>query len=112
MVQYYLLPAEELAMRDLVNPMCEAFPRVASCTYWKYGGGGRQTGLSALCILALNIIIDKIYLVLWFWFIILSLFGGFRVVCRFFQLMSPDIRYGMMRLKMHRYLYKEKYSVS
>lgn len=42
--RYYNMPAEETNMQGYLNPMCEAFPRVASCTYWKYGSGGRQTG--------------------------------------------------------------------
>ena len=89
-------------MRGILNPMCEVFPRVASCTYWKFGGGGRQTGLDALCILALNIVIDKIYLVLWFWFVILGIFGSVRVGCRVFQIAFSDIRYFLMQMKMHR----------
>ena len=102
-VRFYQVPAEEAVMRGILNPMCEVFPRVASCTYWKYGSGGRQTGLDALCILALNIVIDKIYLVLWFWFVILGVFGGFRVGCRAFQIIFSDIRYFLMQMKMHRY---------
>ncbi len=101
-IRFYRVPAEEAVMSDIVNPMCEVFPRVASCTYWKYGGGGRQTGLNALCILALNIVIDKIFLVLWFWFIILGTFGIIRVGCRLFQIIFSDIRYFLMKMKMHR----------
>ena len=41
--RYYNLPAEESAMAQIKNPMCEVFPRVASCTYWRYGSGGGQT---------------------------------------------------------------------
>ena len=63
----FQLPEEETAHAHMVNPMCEVFPRVVSCTYFRFGSGGRQTSVSALCILALNIVIDKIYLVLWFW---------------------------------------------
>jgi hypothetical protein len=32
---------------------------VASCTYFRYGKGGRQEALQALCILALNIVIGR-----------------------------------------------------
>lgn len=42
--RYYQLPPEETSMQGFLNPMCEAFPRVASCTYWQYGSGGRQIG--------------------------------------------------------------------
>ena len=57
--RYYSLPEEEIRILDLPNPMCESFPRVASCTFWKYGSGGRPVGHQAICILSLNIVIDK-----------------------------------------------------
>ena len=87
--------------------MCEAFPRVASCTYYQYGAGGRQTALNALCILGLNIIIDKVYLVLWFWYIILILCGLARLCVRMCQL-SPQFRYRQMGMRMHRYFKKNE----
>ena len=65
-IHYYNLPPEERSLTQGFNPMCEAFPRVASCTFWKYGTGGKPVGHNAICILALNMVIDKIYLVLWF----------------------------------------------
>ena len=42
-VLYYSLPSEEINMMGILNPMCEAFPRVASCTFHKYGTGGLPT---------------------------------------------------------------------
>ena len=44
-VHYYSLPAEEIDIWNIKNPMCEAFPRVASCTFHRYGTGGRQEGM-------------------------------------------------------------------
>ena len=32
----------------------------ASCDYWRWGSGGRQESINAICILALNIINDKV----------------------------------------------------
>ncbi len=66
-----------------------------------------RTDVSAMCILALNIVIDKIYLMLWVWFVIVSILGGIRVVCRVFQVASPYIRYFLMKMKMHRYTRNE-----
>ena len=80
--RFYSLPPEEIMLADSRNPMCEAFPRVASCTYYQYGAGGRQSALNALCILGLNIIIDKVYLILWFWYIVLILCGLARLIIR------------------------------
>lgn len=57
-----------------------------------------------MCILSLNIIIDKIYLVLWFWFVVLGVLGGIRVGCRIVQIASPRMRYYLMKIKMHRFV--------
>ena len=32
----------------------------ASCDYWRFGAGGRQENINAICILNLNIINDKV----------------------------------------------------
>lgn len=54
---YYNHPPEE---RDMVNPMCETFPRIAACNYVRYGSGGGQETKNAICILGLNMINDKV----------------------------------------------------
>ena len=33
---------------------------LASCDYWRYGAGGRQENINAICILNLNVINDKV----------------------------------------------------
>jgi len=40
--------------------MCYTFPRIASCEYYRFGSGGGQDKISALCILGLNIVNDKV----------------------------------------------------
>ena len=42
------------------NPMCYAFPRIASCEYYRFGSAGGQEKINALCILGLNLINDKV----------------------------------------------------
>ena len=56
---YYRLPEEE--QREMKNPMCDTFPRIASCDYWRWGSGGRQENINAICVLALNMINDKVW---------------------------------------------------
>ena len=136
--KFYSLPPEELLLDDARNPMCEAFPRVttfikdhkvslkicqvASCTYYQYGSGGRQVSLNALCILGLNIIMDKVYLVLWYWYIFLIICGIARIIIRLILTphtynvqeksnryifracqVSQKFRFQQMELRMHRY---------
>ena len=42
------------------NPMCDTFPRVARCDLRQFGSGGGQENINAICILALNVINDKV----------------------------------------------------
>ncbi len=105
---YYQLPPEEQRIMSRTNPMCYVFPRIAACNYYRfvkfyivvimghfikpcsfcrYGTGGRQEALSAICILALNIINDKIFLVLWWWFFFLFFIGLSRLLFRIIQVM-------------------------
>ena len=62
--EYFSLPEEEREMeingKTISNPMCNTFPRIASCEYHSFGSGGQDQTVSAICILALNIINDKV----------------------------------------------------
>ena len=49
-------------------------------------------------------VIDKIYLVLWYWYLIVAILGTIRIICRLFQMASGNIRYWLMKIKMHRYV--------
>jgi len=96
-------PPEENKLAGRYNPMCEAFPRVASCNYYQYGAAGGQSKLNALCILALNVIIDKIYLILWAWYAVLITLGVVRMIERVLQFLFGCVRYQLMKFRMHRY---------
>ncbi|KAI4501259.1 hypothetical protein M0802_003632 [Mischocyttarus mexicanus] len=55
-----------------MEPLDIVFPKVTKCTFRKYGSTGTIQTHDALCVMALNIINEKIYIFLWYWFIILS----------------------------------------
>jgi len=104
---YYSLPPEERVMQNL-NPMCEAFPRIASCDFVRYGSGGEQEKKNALCILGLNMINDKIFLVVWFWYFFLLIVGVFRLCYRIVTVSFWKIRYRLIRWKIRRYFKKDE----
>ena len=83
--------------------MCDAFPRVASCDYWRWGSGGQQENINAICILALNMINDKVFLILWWWFLFLAVIGAVRLVYRAAQILSSGLRFQLINLRMNRY---------
>ena len=50
----------ELFDNIIKNPLCDTFPRVASCDFWQFGSAGKPENINAICILALNVINDKV----------------------------------------------------
>jgi len=106
---YYSLPPEE-QKKFSSNPMCTAFPRIASCNYHRFGTAGEQGNLNAICILALNIINDKVFLVLWWWFLVLVFLGVIRIVFRIVQINSAKLRFSLLDLRMHRYFKRDSNS--
>ncbi|EFN62743.1 Innexin inx3 [Camponotus floridanus] len=74
------------------DPMIQVFPRITKCTFHKFGASGTIQKLDALCVLALNILNEKIYIFLWFWFIILALMSGLAVLYSMAIVLMPSTR--------------------
>lgn len=72
--------------------MIEVFPRVTKCTFHKFGASGTIQKLDALCVLALNILNEKIYIFLWFWFIILAIMSGLAMLYSTAIVLMPSTR--------------------
>lgn len=49
------------------------FPKMTKCDFHKFGPSGTMQTHDAMCVMALNIINEKIYAVLWFWFVLVLL---------------------------------------
>lgn len=56
---------------ERVDPMIYVFPRITKCVFKKFGPSGNIQNFDNLCILPLNIINEKTYIFIWFWFFIL-----------------------------------------
>merc|ERR1719343_1469125 len=74
---------------DRSDPMNMVFPKVTKCTFHKYGPSGTITTHDGLCILALNIINEKIYVFLWFWFVAVAIFSALAILYRMMMLLIP-----------------------
>jgi innexin len=48
------------------------FPKVTKCHFYKFGASGSIQKHDALCVMALNVINEKIFTFLWFWYIIVG----------------------------------------
>lgn len=87
-----VLRYSEMDQDDRNDPMIRIFPRMTKCTFHRYGSSGDVQRHDALCILPLNIINEKIYIFLWFWFVFLAVLSGGLLVYRVFVLISDSFR--------------------
>ena len=74
------------------DPMARVFPKVTKCSMHKYGPSGTIEKFDALCVLQLNILNEKIYVFLWFWFVIVSAISGLKLIYRLLILILPRLR--------------------
>lgn len=89
----------ETVQEDRVDPMVYIFPRVTKCTFHKYGASGTIQKHDSLCILPLNIVNEKTYIFIWFWFIILLTMLSMLVVYRAIIISCPSIRPMLLRAR-------------
>ena len=82
----------ERDQEDRLDPMIYVFPRMTKCTFHKFGASGEVEKHDALCILPLNIVNEKIYIFLWFWFLILGGLSALVVLYRLVIVISPRMR--------------------
>lgn len=54
-----------------MNSLDIVFPKVTKCHFHKFGASGSIQKHDALCVMALNVINEKIYIFLWFWYCLL-----------------------------------------
>lgn len=57
-----------------LHPMSKFFPRVTKCTWVDFSPSGGRQKSQAVCVMPLNVINEKIFLILWFWMLFLFLF--------------------------------------
>lgn len=86
--------------------MTAVFPKLTKCTYYKYGPSGSLESRDAMCILPLNIVNEKVFLILWIWFFFLSIVSCLQLIYRVLVLSFSIVRYYLL-LAQARYLLKK-----
>lgn len=82
----------EIGTPSCVNPMVFVFPRMTKCTFHTTGYSGDVQKHDALCMLPLNVVNEKIYLFLWFWFAFLGLLTVSVIIYRICIICCPTLR--------------------
>ncbi|KAL4708713.1 hypothetical protein ACJJTC_017392 [Scirpophaga incertulas] len=75
-----------------VNPMDQYFPKLTKCWFRNFGPSGDLQLKDRLCVLPLNIVNEKIFVILWFWLIFLAFLSTLAVLYRFLVLALPPLR--------------------
>ncbi|XP_055846260.1 innexin shaking-B isoform X1 [Episyrphus balteatus] len=89
----------EADQEDRLDPMIYIFPRMTKCTFFKYGSSGEVEKHDAICILPLNVVNEKIYIFLWFWFILLTILTTLTLIYRVVIIFSPRMRVYLFRMR-------------
>lgn len=68
--------------RGRMDALDVVFPKVTKCHFHKYGASGTIQKIDALCVMALNVINEKIFVFLWFWYGLLAVVTVLAIVWR------------------------------
>merc|ERR1719461_1621044 len=90
----------EQESHERTDPMSKIFPRVTKCTFHKYGPSGNIQRHDAQCVLPINILNEKIYVFLWFWFALLTVITIFDVLHHCGLLFFNNIRGTILQRKL------------
>ncbi|XP_063600535.1 innexin inx2-like isoform X1 [Penaeus indicus] len=80
------------------DPMAFVFPRMAKCTFKSFGSSGTIQIRDVMCLIATNIINEKIYLFLWVWLVTLTALTAVWVVYRLLVMLLPCLRVAVLKL--------------
>ncbi|XP_063235922.1 innexin inx2 [Bacillus rossius redtenbacheri] len=89
----------EMEPEERGDPMARVFPKVTKCTFHKFGPSGSVQKFDGLCVLPLNIVNEKIYVFLWFWFVVLSIVTGLSLLYRIIVCFGSDVRMYLLRAR-------------
>jgi len=78
------------------NPMMKVFPTMTKCRFYKYGPSGDVAKYDNLCILPLNILNEKGYLIIWYWLWFLGIMSTIAVVYKLAVIGFPATRYYLL----------------
>ncbi|XP_014361643.1 innexin inx2 [Papilio machaon] len=85
-----------------VNPMDKFFPKVTKCWFRSYGPSGTIQFKDRLCVLPLNVINEKIFIILWFWLVILASLSALAVLFRVLIFCIPALRTYILTARLRR----------
>ncbi|KAK7079093.1 hypothetical protein SK128_007328 [Halocaridina rubra] len=96
-----------LEPENRTDPMSYIFPRMAKCTFKYFGSSGTVQIRDILCLIATNIVNEKIYLFLWIWLIILTAATSLWLLLRILMIILPFFRHFVLRMYVREEMYAD-----
>ncbi|GBL92393.1 Innexin inx2 [Araneus ventricosus] len=87
-----VLKFTNMDQENRTDPMIKVFPRMTKCTFHTFGFSGDVQKHDALCILPINVLNEKLYVFIWFWFVVLAALSVGMLVFRFVTILWPAAR--------------------
>ena len=96
----YLSLGNNLLSLELINQaLTKVFPKVVKCSMIYIGPSGDPVNNSGMCTLPINIINEKIYLVLWVWFWVITCVSILSLLHQACLLLLPSLRQMQLQRK-------------
>ena len=70
----------------------QVFPKMSKCNLHLFGPSGTRQRWDGFCVLPMNILNEKMFLVLWYWYFVLLILSFISVFYWFYHMMSPKYR--------------------
>ncbi|XP_060526772.1 innexin inx2-like [Cylas formicarius] len=95
----YLSYGVNVATGAWPESMNRVFPKRAKCNYTRYGASGSVESRDALCVLPLNTLNEKFFLILWYYFAVLMILTIGALTFRFLFLYSGKVREHLLKMR-------------
>ena len=80
------------------DPFNLIFPKMTKCTLHTYGPSGTVQNHDGLCVLPINIMNEKIYLIVWFMFMALGIFTLIHHLVASIIILTPELRKNLLSM--------------
>ena len=76
---------------EALNPLCNLFPSVVSCTVRTGGATGNADVSNIICLLSNNVFNQYYFLIVWYWWYTLLALSTLGFVYRLAEISSPEV---------------------
>lgn len=96
---FEVIDFHQMDQEERFDPMIRIFPKITKCKFYMWGPSANIQPVDALCLLPLNIINEKIFIFVWFWFLILGGLTGIMILFHLVIIACPPVRVYVLNMR-------------